>query len=246
MKKLSLMAACMIASASFAGFERTIFCSTTGPDCYKDGTQVRDGEVYALVWTADGATFSMDAAGNVSDGSKVIRMASLAKGGKCPPVLFVLTGENADLTDGTFSLYLLDTRSKAEDGTESVAMFADNKIVVCNSYEKLGSGVKISESIALGEEDAAVGGDSATGTPSPAVENPAKISGITVNNGLVYVEIENAIPSIRYAISAGKTPTANDKVLANGVNGVSGGKITLVVDKADAKDYNFFKVVRCN
>ncbi len=247
MKRLSLIAACMMVSASFAGFERTIFCSTTGPDYYKDGvTQAVDGEVYALVWTADGATFSMDAAGNVSEGSKVIKMVSIAKDGKCPPVLFVLTGENADITGGTFSLYLLDTRSKAEDGTEKVAMFADNKIVVCNSYEKLGSGVKISDSLALGAEDAAKGGTSASGTPPPPVENPAKISGITVKNGQVYVEIENAIPSIRYAISAGKTPAANDKVLANGVNGVPGGKITLVVDKADAKDYNFFKVVRCN
>lgn len=248
MKRLSLVAACMIATASFAGYERAISCSTTGPDCYKDGTQVRDGEVYALVWTKDGATeFKMDAAGNVvSEGSKVIRMASLAKDGRCPPVLFVLTGEDADLADGTFSLYLLDTRSKAEDGTESVAVFADNKIVVCNSYEKLGSGVKISESIALGAENSATGSEeTAKPTPPPAVENPAKISGITMKNGLVYVEIENAIPSIRYAISAGKTPKAEDKELANGVNGVPGGKITLVIDKADAKDYNFFKVVRC-
>ena len=120
MKRLSLIAACMMVSASFAGFERTIFCSTTGPDYYRDGvTQAVDGEVYALVWTADGATFSMDAAGNVSEGSKVIKMVSIAKDGKCPPVLFVLTGENADITGGTFSLYLLDTRSKAEDGTEN-------------------------------------------------------------------------------------------------------------------------------
>ena len=249
MKRLSLRAACMMVSASFAGFERTIFCSTTGPDYYKDGvTQAVDGEVYALVWTKDGApAFEIDAAGNVlSEGSKVIKMVSIAKDGKCPPVLFVLTGENADITGGTFSLYLLDTRSKAEDGTEKVAMFADNKIVVCNSYEKLGSGVKISDSLALGAADAAKGGKSASGTPPPPVENPAKISGITVKNGQVYVEIENAIPSIRYAISAGKTPAASDKILANGVNGVPGGKITLVVDKADAKDYNFFKVVRCN
>lgn len=250
MKNLSLIAACMMATSVFAdGFERTILCSTTGPDYYKDGvTQAVDGEVYALVWTKDGANFSMDAAGNVSEGSKVIKMVSIAKDGKCPPVLFVLTGENATLTGGTFNLYLLDTRSKAEDGTESVAMFADDKIVVCNSYEKLGGDVKISDSLTLGSADAAKGGDSANGTPAPAAasETPAAISSVTVKNGQVYIGIENANPAIRYAIKAGKTPKADDKVLANGVNGVPGGKITLVVDKADAKEYKFFKVVRCN
>lgn len=252
MKNLSLIAACMMATSVFAdGFERTILCSTTGPDYYKDGvTQAVDGEVYALVWTKDGAPeFEIDAAGNVlSEGSKVIKMVSIAKDGKCPPVLFVLTGANAELTGGTFNLYLLDTRSKAEDGTESVAMFADDKIVVCNSYEKLGGDVKISDSMTLGSADAAKGRDFATPTPAPAAasETPAAISSVTVKNGQVYIGIENANPAIRYAIKAGKTPKADDKVLANGVNGVPGGKITLVVDKADAKEYKFFKVVRCN
>ncbi len=32
--------------------------STLGPDCYADGTIVRDGECYALVWSPTGTTFS--------------------------------------------------------------------------------------------------------------------------------------------------------------------------------------------
>ena len=46
------------ALGAFAGVDNVaITFSTPGPDTYKDGRQVLDGECYALVWTPTGAAF---------------------------------------------------------------------------------------------------------------------------------------------------------------------------------------------
>ena len=91
-----------------------LVCSTRGGDTYSDGTPVVDGECYALVHTAEGATFQ----GFTADGralnpvqSYVALAADLAEGGRCPPTLFQVLEANAESrTNGVWELFLLDTR----------------------------------------------------------------------------------------------------------------------------------------
>lgn len=245
MKKLSLIAACAMSVTAFAGMEKTILCSSTGPDRYADGTEVQVGEIYALVWTANGE-FSMDATGK-PDTSKceILGMVSTSKPGRCSPIIFVLNRESDDrvLTSGSISLYLFDTRVKNDGEEKPVVTFPKTgSVIAYNAYEKVAASVTINNGSICANTGVTIDKDSVTA--DPVVVTPATISGITVKDGKVYVDVENTIPAVRYAISAGKTPAANDKVLANGVNGIADGKITLVVDDPDK--YRFFKVVRSN
>ena len=112
MKKVFLMVAAIgLAAASFADMNDALLSfATQGPDKYADGTTVIDGECYALVWTANGATFGgFNADGTlVSATDRIVLAAPLAKGGKCPQTLFQINAAVADeLKDGTYAVYLL-------------------------------------------------------------------------------------------------------------------------------------------
>lgn len=114
MKKIVLMVVALAGSLAFAAANDTILAfSTKGPDVYKDGSQVLDGEYYAIVWTANGATFGGFAADGslVSTTDKLLLVAPLAQGGKCPMTVLQIDANDAKgYADGTFALYLLDTR----------------------------------------------------------------------------------------------------------------------------------------
>lgn len=112
----------MVAAAGLgfgAANDALVSFSTKGPDTYKDGSTVLDGECYALVWTPSGAVFSgFNANGSlVSADDRIVVVASLAEGGKCPPTLFEIDAKDAEAyAGGSFGLYLLDTRVRGADG----------------------------------------------------------------------------------------------------------------------------------
>ena len=128
-----VMLGCFEASALMV--ERFIF-STTGNDCYSDGSPVLTNECYALVWQRKGTAFpglplvpalpphgeewlnrdfiiakyfpfaEHDEASNVSRCDEVWTNAGE-----------LFTGYGEESTNGTWTVYLLDTRFAREDGT---------------------------------------------------------------------------------------------------------------------------------
>ena len=114
MKKLLFVAMMLAAGICLAAANDTILTfSTQGPDTYGDGSTVLDGERYALVWVKDGAAFAGLTADckPLADTTKVIAVAPLAKGGRCPETVFEIDADYAEtLKGGSFALYLLDTR----------------------------------------------------------------------------------------------------------------------------------------
>ena len=123
MKKILATILAAVASGAVLADQGSILAtfSTKGPDCYADGTVVKDGECYALVWTLTNAVFrgiSVDGkAVGSQDDNRVLCIAPLAKGGRCPDVVVEVPAVLADryAGAGTFSLHLLDTRRA--DGT---------------------------------------------------------------------------------------------------------------------------------
>lgn len=87
---------------------------STGTDKYADGSTVLDGECYALIWMSEGSDFK----GFYYDGSLVdaknndlIHIRSLAEGGRCPPVDFIVSDEIAKAhPKGSYKVVVLDTR----------------------------------------------------------------------------------------------------------------------------------------
>lgn len=245
MKKISLLiGATAMAAASFAATPVNVFFSTKGPDLYGDGTVVQDGEVYALVWIADGAEFE----GINSDGTpvnpavnKIVGEEAVAKGGRCPLTAFPLDNGDQDLV-GTLAVYLFDTRVTAQSGVSEVAKKnGDGTYVSLNSCQKIDADITKTECNFL-PESAALTGEGAVASvvdeatiPQPVIKSYDAAKGDIV--------VGSTVVNIRYAVSAGTTPTASDVVLANGVSGRSdGGDITLTVN--EPTKYNFFKVVR--
>ena len=119
MKQILLTATILAGTLAFGAANDTVLVfSTQGPDTYGDGSTVLDGERYALVWVKDGTTFAGLTADckPLADTTKVIAVAPLAKGGRCPETVFEIDADYAEtLKGGSFALYLLDTRvSKTE------------------------------------------------------------------------------------------------------------------------------------
>lgn len=249
MKKISLFAAVCAASVvalaataeeeSYGSPENWVAFKSAGPDKYRDGTTVLDGETYALVFTKAGAEFGgIDAQGNLlDDDSVVIDTAACARNGGCPWVCFMIA-ENvqAALGDGEYAVYLLDTRVRAQDGTEAIAA-GEDKIV--NGYEKVDATINVHVGSAVAQTAATGEGVVASAVPSGAPQ--AKIEKFDRIDGKVYIKVTDLVPYIQYTIAGGEQPSGDYEDLAKGVNGVEGG-MTLVAPDDGKK--RFFKVDR--
>lgn len=111
-----LMAGLVLAFAGMAtaAMDTVLTFSTVGPDRYADGTDVVDGECYALVWTADVDGFALSDDGTAT-GGKVVLVAPVAEDRRCPPVKLNIKADVAPQYDGgVWGVYLLDTRESPE------------------------------------------------------------------------------------------------------------------------------------
>lgn len=245
MKKLALMLTAVFASIAALAVPGYVIFSSEGPDQYADGTTVLDGEVYALVWTANETFGGLTATGEpVVAGDKVIGMAATAKDGRCTPVVYMLTGDN-EVVGGNFFVYLLDTRVKtvAADGTvvtNVAGLNGDGKLTAVNAVQSIAEpGIATSTVAAAGT----VNGAGSVATAAPVDAPMPRITAIEVVGAKVVVTVVDTLPCLQYGITAGKTPSVLDqKDLIDGLNGVAGGEIKLVID--DPAENRFFKVIR--
>ncbi len=258
MKKILAVCVCAVAATAFAAVEDMVLTfSSTGPDRYADGTVVMDGERYALVWQPAGATgkVSILATGAVADSSQgeIVLMAPVAKGGRCPTVAFQIDSSFAEArAGGTWSLYLLDTRTFSESGEVSLAGAEGLRSGVVNAADAVAGASVLAvgkEAAVLDETSSQSAAATAAAVAATASEVPAdaptpKISGIRVEGGYVYVTVAGTAPYLQYNLDAGANPASLDRPRAarNPVSGRSGGEIVLVspVDGPSA----FFRVGR--
>ena len=208
MKKSLMMVLAVVATSAtlpvLAGQDNLLATfSTKGPDCYADGTVVKDGECYALVWTKadasfEGITVTGEAVGD-QNLNRVLCIAPLAKGGRCPDVVVEVNKVVADLYAGagSFSLHLLDTRRA--DGTPGgveagVNGFSAAQEFKLSAVEQLQSGVATNAELA------------ATATILPDTIPQPKIKSIEVKNGIVRLTVARTSKMVRYGVSSGTTP----------------------------------------
>ena len=207
MKNILFAVAALAAGISFAAQnDALVSFSTQGPDKYADGTTVLDGECYALVFTpkgSDGAVFAAD--GSVSGGEIVIA-APVAKGGRCPKVLFQIDAAKVktQYKNGSWGVYLLDTRSWGKEGVARVAGRAaalNAADLVAGSTVKLGAGSMLSVGVTEGTA-------AKTATVVPDGVATPEITGIRVEGAYVFVTAKGTCPFLQYDLSTGATPDA--------------------------------------
>ena len=246
MKKLmTMIGAVGLAFAATAAIDDALLAfSTVGPDKYSDGTTVLDGECYALVRTLPGATFGGIAADGtaVAETDEIILLAPLAKNGHCPKVLFQIP---SDKTEGTFGVYLLDTRVTAADGTTKPVGAKDGKLRLVNGYGLATEATKVGKAtggITTAAEKETAGGQAvAAGAAVPKNVQQPKITSIKIEGDYVKLTVQNLPGFMR--VSSGANVSADD---AQGAAQATDGKtdeVILYAPKA-ASGSGFFKVIR--
>ena len=248
MKKamFSMLAALAAAVASAAANDALVTFSTKGPDKYADGTAVVDGERYALVWTAPGSDGAAIAADGSVKGGEIVLTAPVAKGGRCPTVVFEVGADlmSSRYVGGTWSVYLLDTRRYGADGAVTLAGSVGGLPVAINAAGAVaGSSVALSSGVISGVVAASASAATATavpeGTPSPT------ITGIRVEGANVFVSVKGTVPYLQYGLSSGSTPDAvTEGVSGTPQTGASAPDEEIVLVAPAKSGGAFFKVGR--
>ena len=250
MKKLmTIIGVVGLAFAATAAIDDALLAfSTVGPDKYADGTTVLDGECYALVWTQNGATFGGIAADGtaVAETDKIVLVAPVAKGGRCPNVLFQIDSAMADaLADGTYGVYLLDTRVVA-DGVTKPAGVKNGKPSLVNGYGLATEATKVGKATAGGamtavEKETAGGQAVAAGAAAPKGVKQPQIKSIKIEGDYVKLTVQNLPGFMR--VSSGANVSADDTQGAAQATDGKSNEVILYAPKA-AGGSGFFKVIR--
>ena len=235
-----------IAAAVFAhGLEDVCLSfSTEGPDCYSDGSVVLDGECYALVWSADGEFGGFTAAGECVDaGDRVLLVAPVARDGRCPRVLFQVPAfVAADLGDGGYSVFLLDTRVAGNGGVKPAGV-RSGKPVLVNGYGKMTANAGVVAGAGASEDLAA---EPATARSTPVLASAdaecaqPRIKSLRVDGGNVYLTVENLKGYMR--VHGGAKP---GEMVSSGpaVKTAGDSEETVLVAPAGGKS-GFYRVIR--
>ena len=237
----------------FLGFFGTVFAnsvedarllfSTKGPDRYADGSVVLDGECYALVWSKDGNFDGFDANGACIDSNdKIVLVAPVAKGGRCPPVLFQIPAAEVDaLAGGQYAVYLLDTRILADGEVKAVGV-SSGQLALMNGYGEASAAISVKSlsNTTAKESDAADGGlVAAKGVCAPAGCAQPRIKAIRIEGENVFLTVENLGGFLRVR--------SGSDVSVSGATGAaveaSGDEDVTIVTRKPGNS-GFFKVIR--
>ena len=240
--------------------------STPGPDRYADGSVVRDGECYALVWSPAGTAFSgFNADGTpISSNDRVVLAGELAQGGRCPEAIFQIPASvYEELKGGEWAVCLVDTRTV--NGVP--AGVRNGKPLRVNRWGIIAGGVNITEAgssrLRLAAASTTAGGTSssssdggrgATALPSSVVRAnnlsavppnllPPQITAIEVGDGEVWLAVDGTVPYLDYTIISGEKP--NDLKTDYFSEVVEGdGKSEIAIGTIQSAKRRFFKVKR--
>ena len=187
------------------------------------------------------------AADGTASGGEIVLAAPVAKGGRCPKVIFEVDADDManKYKDGSWSVLLLDTRRWGADGSARPAGTVAGKVALVNATGAVSGGsvkVAAANSSSVSAVAAAVA-SAATAVPEGA-PNPA-ITGIRVEGANVFVTVKGTVPYLQYGLSAGDTPGAvTDSVSAAPQTGASAPDEEIVLVAPAKAGGAFFKVGR--
>ena len=242
--------------------------STPGPDRYADGSVVRDGECYALVWSPAGTAFAgFNADGTpVSSSDRVVLAGALAQDGRCPDAVFQIpAAEYEVLKGGEWAVCLVDTRNLAGVPTGT----RNGKPVRVNRWGIISGGVNITD--AGSSTGLRLAASNTTGSENPGSETtggrassraataatvrannlsavppnlmPPQITAIEVGDGEVWLGVDGTVPYLSYTIISGETPNdLKEDYFSEVVDGDASSEIA--IGTLQSVKRRFFKVKR--
>lgn len=240
------LATAVFAAGAFADAANVLISFSTTADTYADGTPVKDGEWYALCWSADDAFDGLTVDCNpVNPAEKVLILAPLAEGGRCPYMNFQIDSAKVPV-GGNYFVYLLDTRDvrdvkdanpagvdtiKDENGnvTRIVPAGVVNGSAEAKSFT---ASTSVASSIA---STSATGGSVATG--DWAAVQP-KITAFEVKGAQVKITVAGMMKGLTYKVNMGKDLNEMETFAVEAPR-TEDGKAFFIIDPDDAR---FFKV----
>jgi hypothetical protein len=246
-KNILAAAAVLSSAAAFsAANDAMVSFSTKGPDKYADGATVLDGECYALVWTAPNSAGLAVAADGTASGGEIVLAAPVAKGGRCPKVIFEVNADDMakKYKGGSWSVLLLDTRRWGADGSVRPAGTVAGKVTLVNATGEV-SGGSVNVATASSSSVSAVAAAVATATAVPEGTPSPTITGIRVEGANVFVSVKGTVPYLQYGLSSGSTPDAvTEGVSETPQTGASAPDEEIVLVAPAKSGGAFFKVGR--
>ena len=208
-----MLAAAAFAAGVFADAANVLISFSTKADYYADGeTPVRDGEWYALCWSAN-ATFSgLDLnCEPIDKNDRVLVLAPLAKDGRCPYVVFQVDSKKAP-TGGNYFVYLLDTRD-VEGKPSKAAVGRRIPANVVNGSAKVDGFTASATTASVGNVSGAnVAATTASATGSSVAVSDwqavkPKITAFVVNGSTVDITVTGIMGGVEYEVVMGQTPS---------------------------------------
>lgn len=234
------VAAAFAAASLFADAGNTLITFSTKGDVYADGTTVKDGEWYALCWSPDGDFNGITGeCETVDPDDKIYLMAPLAKGGRCPTVVFQLDS-NVAPEGGVYCVYLLDTRDAdgiPAVGGAGVKKPSDVRSFITTSGKVYGNAVSVANT---GLASASATGKSTDGAWYASVGQPG-IKAFRVEGDNVVISVTNMHPLVVYNVFSGATPSTIESAPLTVPTSGESGSADFVVSKEKGQ---FFKVAR--
>lgn len=247
---LSCVAAAFAVSALFADAGNTLITFSTVSDSYADGSSVKDGEWYALCWSADGNFDGITSECEpVDPNDRIFLMVPLAKNGHCPTVVFQLDSKVAPAS-GEYCIYLLDTRGVDAEGNNTLPAKAGAngkpsivRAAVATDAKPAGNAESFKNATDA-NLSTNVGGDVAWGQSAideSKIGQPGiKAFAIVGDNAII--SVTNLHASVLYNVFSGATPsTIENAPVALPTSPDASNSAEFVVPKAKGQ---FFKVAR--
>jgi len=248
---LALVAVVSLQLGVFASAANLVYSfQPSADDTYADGTPVKLGERYVLVWLTNGATgVEIAANGMLTDPSRgeivQVRASSTKKKGRI--FTFEVDESVKDALaakGGNWAVYLLDTRIYGADGSVTLAEIVDDKVSVVNAAKLLDKSVKAVASLSVESDTVKTDKDGAdVATAVPADTPQPRITDVEIVDGKVHVKVAQTVPYLQYNLAAGASLDAiSGKAAESPRNGVVGDEIELVAPAESGS--GFFKVNR--
>lgn len=236
MKKLVSMVVGLAAAAAFAvpmPEVQVLSFSVTGAETYADGSALADGECFALVWSADGVFEGIDVNGKPKDANDdVVLIDTISKD---RAVTFQFPDGFKD--GGFFDIWILDTRVLDNGAVKSVGKTADGQVTVTHAAKAVAAiAVKESSKSTPTAAEGSEGVVIADATVAEADVKAPAITGISFENGLVKISLDNVVKGVNYVIMGSDSP-AMTNAKEGFVTSAGGEKMTLIAPKFG----NFYK-----
>lgn len=198
------LATAVFAAGAFADAANVLISFSTTADTYADGTPVKDGEWYALCWSADDAFDGLTVDCNpVNPAEKVLVLMPIAKGGRCPYVLFQVDSKEAP-KGGNYFVYLLDTRDVTGAAPAAATTTEDGRSVPVSVVNGSAVAQNFTASASIGSNVAKASSSSAVSQESAWVAVQPRITAFEVKGAEVKITVAGMMSGLTYKVNMGE------------------------------------------